>query len=209
MKTVWILSPHYGTDWVDIQKRWIEKNTKDFNIRWIIYEAEPNCRHIRSLGNLMELLDQAAPQKYDLVAEFDSDAFPITPDWTSKVLEYLEQKYMFVAVQRLENPFRQRLNPHPSFCAWRYGTFYVDWHQWAGNPYIKAGTHRWKPLHRTNKVDLHRQMYAIYDDMIYHHGGGSRLATIKTEKFFQPGIQFFNDFFSDQEGFIKRLRYGC
>ena len=32
----------------------------------------------------------------------------------------------------------------------------------------------WYPLNRTNKIDLHPLFFGIYENMIYHHWGGSR-----------------------------------
>jgi hypothetical protein len=33
---------------------------------------------------------------------------------------------------------------------------------------------RWRPLLRTNEVDLHHLWFAIYGDVVYHHGAGFR-----------------------------------
>jgi hypothetical protein len=139
--------------------------------------------------------------KDDLFVIMDSDAFPIS-EWQERVLGYLKDNE-FVAVQRLENP----LNPeiaHPCFCAWHTGTdiqFGINKHY---NPYIVGWEDRkWKRLNRTNLVNLHKQLYGIYDNFIYHHGAGSRDVT--NDWFFKFGLERFDEIFDRPHEFIKML----
>ena len=40
----------------------------------------------------------------------------------------------------------------------------------------------WQPLLRTNTRDLHPVLFAVYGDLIYHHGAGFRQALTRPEQ---------------------------
>jgi hypothetical protein len=120
----------------------------------------------------------------------DGDAFPIAP-----IVPFLRQKlgqYPIVAVRRDENNGDPQ--PHPSFCVMRAGLWRElpgDWrrgHTWT-NPQGKEVTDvggnllgilhdrgiEWYPMLRTNKVNPHPLQFGVYEDLVYHNGGGFRL----------------------------------
>lgn len=207
-----IMSPHLGDTWKKIQSRFIEKNTpKPFD--YIQFQVEPGCRHLRALGRCLQYFNKHC-KKGDICVVFDSDAFPINSEWAQMLKFYLEQKsifenngdraHEFVAVQRLENPYKYRFIAHPCFCAWYHG-INIIFKEISSNPYIEGyETRSWKKLHRTNRINYHQQLYGIYGDMVYHHGAGSRNVT--RQRFFKvPNGVNPERFFYDQESFIKEL----
>jgi hypothetical protein len=85
------------------------------------------------------------------------------------------------------------IQPHPSFCLttvkfwkeingdWKRG---YEWRNSTGNKITDTGGNLlsildkkrigWLPLLRSNKRDLHKLWFGIYEDLIYHHGAGFR-----------------------------------
>ena len=201
---IFIISPHLGKDWLQIQKNFIEKNTKE-KYKYCVYNVPQTQDHLKSLHMCLEVIRREKPMTGDLIIEMDSDAFPIKDNWISKIKTYLvDERYEFVAVQRIESPNRfTRQIPHPCFCAWRYGTE-IKWKWTARNPYvINWETRKWKKLHRTNKVNLHRQLYAVYNNMIWHQGAGSR--NVDRQSFFKDGLKYRKKFWENPDKFIKSL----
>ena len=197
VKTV-IASPHLGSKWKKIQSDFVELYTTDYKL--FQYDV-PNCSHLTSLDKCLKLLSTKSTDG-DLLVIMDSDAFPIMK-WQERVLDYLKENE-FVAVQRLENPYNPEI-AHPCFCAWTFGTemnFFANEHF---NPFVVGWEKRtWKKLCRTNIVNLHTQLYGIYDKFFYHHGAGSR--DVSRQPFFSWGLQRFDDIFINPHGFINILR---
>jgi hypothetical protein len=96
-----------------------------------------------------------------------------------------------VAVRRDEN--LGDVQPHPSFCATRAATWADlggDWSNGAswtnakgheisdvgGNLrwQLEAAGLEWTPLLRSNRRNLHPIWFALYADIVYHHGAGFR-----------------------------------
>ena len=120
----------------------------------------------------------------------DGDAFPIAP--IGPFLRDKLERYPLVAVRRDENNGDPQ--PHPSFCVTTAGFWRGlpgDWrrgHTWT-NPQGKQVTDvggnllglledagiEWYPMLRTNKVNPHPLQFGVYEDLVYHHGGGFRL----------------------------------
>ena len=126
----------------------------------------------------------AAPD--DLLLFIDSDAFPI-----AAIDETLLDGHRLVAVRRDEN--MGQMQPHPCFCLTTVGFWNEiagDWtkgHQWrasngemvtdtGGNllGLLESRSLAWRPLLRSNIVDLDPLWFAVYGDVVYHHGAGSR-----------------------------------
>jgi hypothetical protein len=103
------------------------------------------------------------------------------------------KQYPLAAVQRREN--LGDVQPHPAFCLTTVGFWKEiagDWKQgfaWendAGRSITDVGGNLlgilrkrgidWFPMLRSNKRNLHPLWYGIYDDLVYHHGAGSRMA---------------------------------
>ncbi len=119
----------------------------------------------------------------------DGDAIPIG-DVISFGHEKLKQ-YPLVAVQRLEN--NGDIQPHPCFCLttikfwkeiagdWKKG---FQWENTSGRTVTDVGGNLlkilrekgldWYPMRRSNKRNLHPVLFALYDDLIYHHGAAFR-----------------------------------
>lgn len=150
--------------------------------------TKPIVSHITKLNLLAEeICKKGAPD--DIIIFIDGDAFPVS-NFVPYITEQL-QTFPLVAVQRLENEGDPQ--PHPSFCAttlkfwkeikgdWSKGP---KWQTNAGNlrsdtggvlwdKLNRAGI-TWKPILRSNVVNLHPLWFGIYGDLIYHHGAAFR-----------------------------------
>ncbi len=190
--------------WVDIQcryfTRWLGEtpyrlygflNGIDhtrYQEQFYYINTEPIVAHITKLNLLAEEICRVgAPE--DIIIFIDGDAFPVQ-NFVPYVREQL-QKYPLVAVQRLENEGDPQ--PHPSFCAttirfWQ--EIKGDWSKgpkWPTNTGVlrsdtggvlwdklnRAGID-WKPILRSNVVNVHPLWFGVYGDMIYHHGAAFR-----------------------------------
>jgi hypothetical protein len=199
-----IATVHWRSDrWIDIQLRylernldrpyrvyaWIDEQLRDQAGRFFYATDVPLDRHELKLTLLGDLVAHAAEDD-ELIAFVDGDAFPIAP-----IGPYLRDKlerYPLVAIRRDENNGDPQ--PHPSFCVTTAGFWRSlpgDWrrgHAWT-NPQGKEVTDvggnllglledagiEWYPMLRTNKVNPHPLQFGVYDDVVYHHGGGFRL----------------------------------
>jgi hypothetical protein len=125
----------------------------------------------------------------DVLVFCDSDAFPVR-DITGYIRTGLA-RWPLVAVQRLENA--GDLQPHPCFAMttaglwrriggdWRAGP---TWKNLFGETVTDVGANllrslrqnglAWGKMLRSNRVNLHPLLFAIYDGVVYHHGAGSR-----------------------------------
>jgi hypothetical protein len=132
-----------------------------------------------------EITEQAEPD--DLLVFMHGDAFPIA-DWVAPVKRMLEEKPL-AAVRRDEN---LEPTPHECFCA-TTPRFWIEiggrWERgptWESNGQQVTDTSAtlwrtlarrgidWRPILRTNKVNLHPVWFGIYGDIVYHHGAGFR-----------------------------------
>jgi hypothetical protein len=189
--------------WIDIQRRYLERNLDEPHrvYAWIDPELRDHAdqffyatdvavdKHELKLTLLGDLVAHAAEDD-EMVIFIDGDAFPIAP-----IVPFLRQKlerYPLVAVRRDENDGDPQ--PHPSFCVTTAGFWRRlpgDWrrgHTWT-NPQGKEVTDvggnllgllenagiGWYPMLRTNKVNPHPLQFGVYEDLVYHHGGGFRL----------------------------------
>ena len=141
--------------------------------------------HPEKLNALAEIAsERAAPE--DFIVFIDGDAFPIA-SLTPEVLGGTP----LAAVRRDENLHDPQ--PHPCFCITTVGFWKEiqgDWrpgYTWTnalgyrtsdvgGNllGILRERNVEWRPLLRTNEVDLHHLWFAIYGDVVYHHGAGFR-----------------------------------
>jgi hypothetical protein len=148
----------------------------------------PIFSHTEKLNALAQTIAGVADPG-DVLLFVDGDAFPIAP-----VEGFLEEKlarYPLVAVRRDENLDDEQ--PHPAFCATTVGFWQGiggDWnpgYRWrnaAGKEVTDAGGNllgilrerrvEWYPLSRTNRRNLRPLWFAVYDDLVYHHGAGFR-----------------------------------
>lgn len=164
-----------------------------------VKHTDPSRSH---LNGLLGLLKYFQTVDYDLYLILDSDAFPIKQGWDQTCINILND-YDVISCIRTEN-----LDTflHPSICAFTdpslvdfqrldninlMGTKTSDnqvvllkpqtsskpWKQWPDN--AKAF-----PLIRTNRVNLHPIIAAIYGDLFYHHGCGSRSQILRTDPYY-------------------------
>jgi hypothetical protein len=141
--------------------------------------------HAEKLNALARIVSADADHGDHLVF-IDGDAVPIAP-----VGPELLGGTRLAAVRRDENLGDPQ--PHPCFAMTTVGLWNEiegDWR--AGYTWTNALGYRtsdvggnllgilrarridWRPLLRSNRIDLHPLWYAIYGDVVYHHGAGFR-----------------------------------
>jgi hypothetical protein len=149
------------------------------------YAADLDGPHHVKLNELADLAARDADPD-DLLLFIDSDAFPIAP-----VDRSLLGGTPLAAVRRDENMGEQQ--PHPCFCLTTVGFWKEidgDWargYEWeasngemvsdgGGNllRILRERNIEWRPLLRSNRVELDPLWFAVYGDAVYHHGAGSR-----------------------------------
>jgi hypothetical protein len=199
-----VLTVHWQTPkWIDIQLSYLKRNLNssyttysflngiepEYHKRFDFSYDQDIASHAEKLNILARKAADNAKSTRDILLFIDGDAFPIQPI-DSHLIDWLSH-YPLAAVQRLEE--NHELQPHPCFCAttikfwqqirgdWRQGYSWQDQH---GNEVTDVGGNllgalerkqiKWKPLLRSNQIDLHPIWFAVYDDVVYHHGAGFR-----------------------------------
>ncbi|HLF62821.1 MAG TPA: hypothetical protein VI603_03675 [Saprospiraceae bacterium] len=190
--------------WIEIQNNMIRKHTSgEYKIYGFLNGINPmycrffdvvrsdssDPRHDVKLDLLAEMVIAESKNDDDWMVFMDGDTFPVAPlDVTLR--QYLVQ-YQLVAIQRLENEGEQ--HAHPAFCvtttgfwrsykpSWRKG---YTWKTPQGESMTDVGGELlrvieqnhipWKPLQRSNKLNIHPVLFGIYGDLVYHHGMGFR-----------------------------------
>jgi hypothetical protein len=197
-----IATVHYRSPrWVEIQTRQLRRHIPVPYRTWSSLEQidpaygthfdrvlEQRGSHAGKLNHMaMEILQEAADS--DLLMFLDGDAFPIA-DPMALIDDALARSEL-VAVRRAENVDEPQ--PHPCFCVTRVGTWRRlpgDWTAgptWAGardKPTTDVGANllrrleltgtAWTPVMRSNPRELDPLYFAVYGDVIYHHGAGFR-----------------------------------
>jgi hypothetical protein len=194
-----LATTHFNVaDWVERQHRYCSRhilapfkvyaavrgipNPLLFHFHRYIPAVDSHAQNLNALARLV--LDEADPD--DTLLFLDSDAFPIAR--LDTFLEKKLQSYQLIAVRRLENwydPF-----PHPLFCAMKVQTWRELDGDWSEGEYdncfgrtadvggalysaIEKRALDWYGLRKTNRF-VHGPLFSIYDNLIYHHGAGSR-----------------------------------
>ena len=134
----------------------------------------------------------------DVLLFLDGDAFPVAD--LGGALDTMLAGHRLAAVRRTEilgDPI-----PHPSFCATTVGFWRDSGATWIGGGYrwlddlgnfiTDTGANLlkllddmhvdWLPLLRTNTHDLHPILFAVYGDLVYHHGAGFRQVITRPEQ---------------------------
>jgi hypothetical protein len=197
-----IATAHYETPrWIKVQTRYLRENIPVPYETWTSLEGIESAHgvhfdhviaqkgaHAGKLNHLaLEISHQADPD--DLLMFLDGDSFPIA-DPMPLIDESLARAPL-VAVRRDENLGDPQ--PHPCFCVTTVGTWQAlpgDWSQ--GYEWTNAEGRRvsdtganlmrvleltktpWAKVLRTNKRNLDPVYFAIYGDVVYHHGAGFR-----------------------------------
>ena len=149
------------------------------------YAADLDGSHPDKLDALARIVFEQADDQ-DFIIFLDGDAFPIALI-TPSVL-----RGTALAAVRRDEDLGERY-PHPCFCLTTVGFWKRIDGTWQpgpvvlnalGHPINDSGCslhrileHRdepWAPLLRSNTVDLHPLWFAVYDDLVYHHGAGFR-----------------------------------
>jgi hypothetical protein len=191
---------HYGDPrWIEIQTRYLRENVSvPYRLWTALGEAaspyadrfdrviEQGGRHSDRLNHLaLEISHEANAD--DLLMFLDGDAFPIA-DPMPVITDGLARAPM-VAVRRAENLGDRQ--PHPCFCVTTVATWRSlpgDWSgaaRWldaSGRPVSDVGGNLlrtmeltntpWVEVLRSNRTNIDPVFFAIYGDVIYHHGAG-------------------------------------
>jgi hypothetical protein len=175
--------PYRVYAWID---GWSGKERRKHADRFFYATDTPLSHHAYKLNLLGDLIGYAA-EPDDIVLYLDGDSFPIAPVATY-LREQLEQ-FPLVAVRREENNGDRQ--PHPCFCAttprfwselpgdWRQGR---TWTNPQGKEITDVGGNllglledrgtEWHAMLRSNRVNPHPLKFAVYEDLVYHQGGG-------------------------------------
>ncbi len=209
-----VVTVHFGSDrWIDIQLDYLKRNLHEpyrvvANLEGVdaVHHAkfdrvvDAKGEHAGKLNLLAaEIAAEAAPD--DLLMFLDGDAFPIADPMP--VVRHALTKSVLVAVRRAENGGDKQ--PHPCFCVVpvrEWERLHGDWSPghcfqliWGGyrtdvGGNLLAALERtgsvWTPLLRTNRVNPHLLWFAVYADIVYHHGAGFREPKARGNYFLQP-----------------------
>jgi hypothetical protein len=199
---LYVATVHYKSPrWIDIQGNHLRKHLSVPFQTWTSLEGidpayassfdrvlQQRGSHAGKLNHLaLEICNVAADD--DLIMFTDGDAFPIA-DPMPTINEALE-KAPLVAVRRAENV--EEPQPHPCFCVTTVGTWrslHGDWSLGPVWPAVKGklvsdvganllrslelSQTPWVQLLRSNGSKLHPLFFAVYGDIVYHHGAGFR-----------------------------------
>lgn len=200
-----IATVHHGSPrWIEIQTSYIREQISGPCRIWSSLEGidrsyashfdrvvEQQGAHSGKLNHLaLEISREASAE--DLLMFLDGDAFPIA-DPMPLVRDALSTAPL-LAVRRAEN--LDEPQPHPCFCvttvgAWR--SLPGDWSAgptWPGpngRPRTDVGANLlrvleltgtpWVQVLRSNRRNLDPVYFAVYGDVVYHHGAGFRSGT--------------------------------
>jgi hypothetical protein len=144
----------------------------------------------RSQGRMLTVLAEEIARQSDpddLLVFMHGDAFPIA-DWVAPVRRMLAERPL-AAVRRDEN---LEPTPHECFCATTVGFWTEIGGSWMAGPAwdfrgrpvtdtsgslwanLESRGIEWHPILRTNAANLHPVWFAVYGDIVYHHGAGFR-----------------------------------
>jgi hypothetical protein len=199
---LYIATVHYRSPrWIEIQTRHLRENiSAPLQIWSSLDHIDPayavhfdrilaqGGSHAGKLNHLAwEISREASPD--DLLMFLDGDAFPIA-DPMPLITDALA-KAPLLAVRRAENADEPQ--PHPCFCVttvatWRElpgdWTAGPTWPGARGQPTTDVGGNLlrrlevtntpWIEVLRSNRRNLDALNYAIYGDVVYHHGAGFR-----------------------------------
>lgn len=197
--------------WIDLCLRRIERHSRGssyevlvFDSSWLpehrkIIEADPKVRRFQPRqegravrhGPALDRLVKRLHPDTEFVITLDTDAFPIRDGWIENLTGRLSDEVAVAGVWRDELVPHKPAFVHPSCLAIRHSTLRdldagfairggVDV---AANitDELRRRDARVSRLRRTNRWDGHFLMGAVYGDLIYHQGAGSRAPTFSRE----------------------------
>jgi len=213
-----VATAHFRSSrWIEIQTAHLRRHIDGPFMTWASLEGidsaegrhfdrviEQYGSHAGKLNHLaMEIAQEAAPE--DLLMFLDGDAFPIAP-----LTDFIERglaREPLIAVRRAENVDSPQ--PHPCFCVTRVGTWTSLPGDWSAGPVWPGGQGHevsdvgsllmrklelarlgWVEILRSNRRNLDPLYYAVYGDIVYHHGAGFRAENLSaTHRSMNPGLQ--------------------
>jgi hypothetical protein len=206
-----VLTVHWQDDrWIEPQLRYLERNVDDFRVyaalngidmRWAdrFHFAEDLPGHHPDKLNALAEIARTEAKANDYFLFLDGDAFPIAP-----VTQAVLGATPLAAVRRDEN--LGQTQPHPCFCVTTVGFWFEiegDWragHTWTASNGVEltdvggnllgilsARNIEWRPLLRSNRINLDPLWFGIYADVVYHHGAGFRTPVSYLQT--QPGAE--------------------
>jgi hypothetical protein len=204
---------HKSATWIDVQLDYLQRHLHEpyrvvANLEGVPpHHAAKFDQVVPAMGrhsgklNLLAAEIVARADGDDLIMFLDGDAFPIA-DPMPTVHDALADTDL-IAVKRQENG--EDKQPHPSFCMVRVDTWdrlRGDWsmgHSWPddrGQPVSDTGGNLLAalersgspgtPIVRTNRVNPHPLWFAVYGDIVYHHGAGFRIPVARSISAHQP-----------------------
>jgi hypothetical protein len=211
-----VATAHYRSPrWIDIQTRHLREHAGMPIAVWASLEGidpvhevafdrviEQLGSHAGKLNHLaMEICQEAADE--DLLMFLDGDAFPIAP-LAPFIADGLSRAPL-IAVRRAENVDSPQ--PHPCFCVTTVATWKALPGDWSGGPTWPGGQGwevtdvgsllmrelelagmPWEQVLRSNKRNLDPLYFAVYGDIVYHHGAGFRTENLSaTHRGMAPG----------------------
>ncbi|HEY4428642.1 MAG TPA: hypothetical protein VGN08_10595 [Solirubrobacteraceae bacterium] len=199
---LYVATAHFRSPrWIEIQAAYLRKHITVPYQTWSSLEEidpaygshfdrilEQRGPHAGKLNHLaMEIAEEADDD--DLLMFLDGDAFPIADPMP--LIEDGLGRGELVAVRRAEN--LDEPQPHPCFCVTTVGTWRRlpgDWSAgpaWPGPRGLRRSdvggnllrrlelTHTpWVDILRSNRRNLDPVYFAVYGDVVYHHGAGFR-----------------------------------
>ncbi len=197
-----IATAHYQSPrWIEIQTRYLREHLQVPYRTWASLEAiDPSHgRHfdriVEQLGShpgklnhlAMEIAQEADEE--DLLMFLDGDAFPIA-DPMALIADGLSRAPL-IAVRRAENVDSPQ--PHPCFCVTTVGAWRTLPGDWSAGPTWPGGQGwnvsdvgsllmrklelaglPWVQVLRSNRHNPDPLYFAVYGDVVYHHGAGFR-----------------------------------
>ncbi|HEY0516572.1 MAG TPA: hypothetical protein VGD00_05590 [Solirubrobacteraceae bacterium] len=197
-----VVSVHFSSPrWIEIQARHLRRHIPVPYMTWTSLEGidpswgehfdrvfEQRGRHPGKLNHLAMEIAHEFPAE-DLLMFLDGDAFPVADPMP--LIEQSLSRAPLLAVRRAENVDQPQ--PHPCFCVTTIGAWRELPGDWSGGPtwpgargirVTDVGGHLlrtmelkglpWVQVLRSNKVDLDPLHFAVYGDVVYHHGAGFR-----------------------------------
>ncbi len=185
----------HNARWLELQLQALERTTTGFDHFVYLNQAEERIfphstivgraeekrdatpSHLEGLHALRDFFRARNYQRYLIL---DSDCFPIRENWMQILDEAMALAgKRFAAPARVEN---LHLFPHP--CAlYTADASCIDFAVEEGTNFLRetfsdiscAGPRvDWLPLIKTNRISPHQFLAAIYYDVFYHHGCGTR-----------------------------------
>ena len=171
--------------------------------------------HWTKLNNLTNLIiDDENTHEDDILVWMDCDAFPI-----KNINDFIEERLKSYPVFAVNCPEKNgSIIPHPAFACSTvkfWGKHKLSWEGIRFGPlgpgtsdtggflykFLKEKSIDWYGLRLTHTLTPHQFYFAIYDELIYHHGAGTR------SKRRSCGIQFdeqkiFNNIAGDNFNFL-------